>query len=510
LLERFEIAMTLLRRIVKNALRHPRRVIAVDDQRQYSYATVLAGACFVRSALKRHTDNPHIGLMLPTSGAFAIGLLACWLDRRVAVPLNYLLAPEELAYVIRDAGLDTIVTAQPLLDYIGEENIPDEITVLRLEDVSFKGLPRPAWPPKHREDELATLLYTSGTSAAPKGVMLTHGNLRANIEQSVEHAGLNSADAFLGVLPQFHSFGLTVLTILPLAISAKVIYTARFIPRKIIQLLRQHQPDIFVGIPSMYGALLSVKNAGPEDFASLRIAIAGGEPLPDAIHSQFLERYNVRILEGYGLTETSPVTHWSTPGAHKHHSVGRPVPRMRQFIVDEHDNILGPNEEGEILLAGPNIMKGYYKLPELTDQAIVHLTPPGESEPVRCFRTGDMGRIDDEGYLFITGRKKEMLIIGGENVFPREIEEVLNHHEMVHASAVIGQRDDMRGEVPIAFIEKEEDATIDEAALRTYCREHLAGYKVPRKIHCVDALPRSATGKILRRKLTDQLGQTNE
>jgi acyl-CoA synthetase (AMP-forming)/AMP-acid ligase II len=177
------------------------------------------------------------------------------------------------------------------------------------------------------------------------------------------------------------------------------------------------------------------------------------------------------------------------------------VPRLRQFIVDDQDNVLGPNEEGEILLSGPNLMKGYYKLPELTNESIVYLTPPGEDAPVRCFRTGDMGRIDEEGYLYITGRKKEMLIIGGENVFPREIEEVLNHHPSVHASAVIGQPDSMRGEVPIAFIEQEAGHEFDAGALHSYCREHLAGYKVPREIHVVETLPRSATGKILRRKL---------
>jgi long-chain acyl-CoA synthetase len=498
-----ESAVTLLRHIVKNAVRWPRRVIAADDQRTYTYGKLLMGALFVRSALRRQTNSRHVGVMLPTSGAFPLAMLACWLDRRVLVPLNYLLAKDELAYVIRDAELDTIITAQPMLDYVGEENIPDDVQLLRLEDVSFKGLPRPAWPPRHDDDELATLLYTSGTSGMPKGVMLTHGNLRANVEQGVEHAELKSADAFLGVLPQFHSFGLTVLTIIPLAIGAKAVYSARFVPRKIVQLMQQHRPEIFVGIPSMYGALLSVKDATSDDFRSLRLAIAGGEPLPDAVYTQFLEQYQVKILEGYGLTETSPCTHWSTPWACKRHSVGKVLPRMRQFIVDEHDQVLAPNEEGEILLSGPNIMKGYYKLPELTDQAIVPLIPPGATEPVRCFRTGDMGRIDEEGYLFITGRKKEMLIIGGENVFPREIEEVLNHHASVHASAVIGRQDAMRGEVPIAFIEKEDGACVDESALRTYCRGHLAGYKVPRQIKVVEALPRSATGKILRRKLSD-------
>jgi len=493
--------LSLLWPILKQAVRAPRRVVAVDDRRTYTYASLMLGACYIGRSLEQTSSHEHLGIMLPTSGAFPMTLLACWLNRRVAVPLNYLLAPDELAAVIHDSGLDTIITAQPMLDYVGRDNLPDHVTLLRLEDVAFKGLPPLTWPPRYQDDDLAALLYTSGTAGVPKGVMLTHGNLRANVDQGIEHAELTRANAFLGVLPQFHSFGFTVLTLMPLVLGAKTVYAARFIPRRIIELFREHRPDIFIGVPSMYGALMSAKKAGPDDLASLELAVAGGEPLPDAIYEQFYDRFNVQILEGYGLTETSPCTHWSTRRAHKRHSVGRPLPRVRQFIVDERDNILGPNEEGEILLAGPNIMKGYYQMPELTAEVITHLTPPGESRPVRCFRTGDMGRIDEDGFLFITGRKKEMLIIGGENVFPREIEEVLNHHDTIHASAVVGQPDDMRGEVPVAFIELEEGATLDETALRTHCREHLAGYKVPRHIHVLDQLPRSATGKILRRKL---------
>jgi len=499
-------AMSLLWPILRSAIRSPRAVAAVDDQRRYTRGKLVGGGFFIQKAIKEATDRPHVGLMLPTSGAFSMALVGTWLAGRVAVPLNYLLSRDELNYVIRDAGLDTILTAQPLLDHmeLSEADLPEGVQLKRLEDLQYKGLPPLSWPPKFAADDLATLLYTSGTSGKPKGVMLTHGNLRANVEQAVAHAGLRSADTFLGVLPQFHSFGLTVMTLIPLAIGAKVVYSTRFVPRKIIELMREHRPDIFVGIPSMYGALLSVKNASADDLSSIRIAVAGGEPLPEAVYQQFLEHFDVRVFEGYGLTETSPVSHWATPDAWKHHSVGRPLPRVRHFTVDEQDNVQPANAEGEVLLAGPNVMKGYYNLPEVTAQAFVPVTPPGEDEPVRCFRTGDMGRIDEEDYLFITGRKKEMLIIGGENVFPREIEEVLNHHPEVHASAVIGQTDPVRGEVPVAYIELEEGAEGEETALRSYCREHLAGYKVPRHIETIESLPRGPTGKVLRRKLREE------
>jgi long-chain acyl-CoA synthetase len=255
----------------------------------------------------------------------------------------------------------------------------------------------------------------------------------------------------------------------------------------------------------MFGALLSVKNAGPDDFKSLRFAVSGGEALPDAVYEGFLERFGVRILEGYGLTETAPVTHWSTPEHHKHHAVGHALPRVSTVIVDDEDRPLPADTDGEILLAGPNIMTGYYNLPEETKQAFVtlpqRLLSRGGFRTTRAFRSGDIGHVDGEGYLYITGRKKEMLIVGGENVFPREIEEVLNTHAAVRASAVIGRQDGMRGEVPIALVELHEKADFIETAVRNWCRQHLAGYKVPREVKVVEALPRNPTGKILRRAL---------
>lgn len=487
--------------------------MVVDDRGETSAFQLAAGAMFLARHVKRSTDRPHVGLMLPTSGAFGMALLGCWLVRRVAVPLNYLLGREELRHVIGDSEIDVILTSRKLLDalHITEQHTGDARLVC-LEDLSFKGLPPLRLPPKQHDEALALLVYTSGTSGKPKGVELTFGNLESNIRHSIDFAELKRFTGFLGVLPQFHSFGVTVLTLCPMVLGAKVIYTARFVPKKIVELMREHRPDVFVAVPSMFAALANVKKAEPEDFASLRYPVSGAEPLPDAVYERFLDRFGVQILEGYGLTETSPVCNWSKPTDHKRHAVGKPLPRVRNFIVAEDGNtLLGPGESGEIAIAGPNVMRGYHKLPKLTDEVIKHLDVAGESEPVRTFFTGDIGHVDEEGFLFITGRKKEMLIIGGENVFPREIEDVLVQHPDVVAAAVIGQRDDVRGEVPIAFIEladtdegKREGhgKDFDEAGLRSFARERLAGYKVPREIRVVDQLPRSATGKILRRELS--------
>ncbi|MCC7147397.1 MAG: AMP-binding protein [Phycisphaeraceae bacterium] len=497
--------MSLIWPIVKQALKGPGHVACVDDRGKLTYGRLLAGAMYVAEAIESRTDRPHVGLLLPTSGAFPVAILGAWLARRVMVPLNYLLAKDELQYVIQDSGIDTIITVGPMLDFIGGRAvIPTGVKLLLMEEMDFSGVPPLRWPPAPADDALAALLYTSGTSGRPKGVMLSHGNFSANVRDCIVHAELTRADVFLGVLPQFHSFGLTALTLLPLTLGAKVVYTARFIPKRIIELMREHKPDVFMAVPSMHGALLSVKEAAAEDFASIRYTISGGEPLPFAIYEEFQSRFGATILEGYGLTETSPVTHWATPRHHRLHSVGRALPHVTQFILDDDLKPLPYGQDGEVFLAGPNIMQGYFKLPKETAAALIDLDvtlPDGRPFKGRALRTGDIGRIDTDGFLFITGRKKEMLIIGGENLFPREVEEVLNHHPSVKDSAVIGKNDGMRGEVPIAFVEIQEGAAFDETALRAFCRQRLAGYKVPREIHPIDALPRNPTGKILRRQL---------
>jgi long-chain acyl-CoA synthetase len=497
--------MNLLWPIILRAITKAKSTAVIDDRRSYSYGQILGGALHLAEKIQNSTDNRHVGIMLPTSGAFPMALLGAWLANRVAVPLNYLLAPEELEYVIKDSGVDFIISADMLMDHLekthgDQQFIPPGVKVMRLEQHDFSSIPTPCWPPWISSEDLAVLLYTSGTSGRPKGVMLSHGNLYSDVKNAVIHSGITNADTFLGVLPQFHSFGLTGLTLLPLYIGSKIINSSRFVPRQIVRLIKKHRPDVMMAVPSMYGAMLSVKQATAEDFKSVRMAVSGGVPLPNATYQAYIDRFNVHLLEGYGLTETSPVTHWSTPTRTKLKSVGPPLPCVTQIVIDQNDQTLGPGEEGEILMAGPNIMQGYYQLPKQTAEVFVDLAPDG-GPTKRFFRTGDIGHFDEDGFLFITGRKKEMLIIGGENVFPREIEEVLNKHASVSDSAVIGKMDGMRGEVPVAFVELYDDAEFDDKDLRSWCRNHLASYKVPREIRHIETLPRNATGKIMRRKL---------
>ncbi len=483
--------MTVHWPIIKTLLTRPRKVVMIDDNRSYKGIEVLAAAMHMARHISRTCKTKHLGLLLPTGGAFPIAALGGWIAGKVIVPLNYLLKPEELKYVIGDCETDTIISAGPMLTFLGHR--PEIPNLIEMDKLSFKGIPPLRWPAGAKPEDLAVLLYTSGTSGRPKGVMLTHRNLATNVKQCVDFVHFTPQEVLVGVLPQFHTFGLTVLTILPLSLGCQVVYTARFIPQRVMKLIRQHKPTAIVAIPSMYNALMVVKDCSPADFSNAQFIVSGGEPLPDAVRNAFKEKFGKDISEGYGLTETSPVTNWCRPQEWRPHSVGPAVPLLDQKIKDPATGkVLGPDQDGEVVMKGPNIMKGYFKHPEETAAAF-------DSEGY--FKTGDMGRLDKDGHLYITGRIKEMLIIGGENVFPREIEEVLNKHPAVNASGVIGMTDAMRGELPLAFVELKEGQSVDEKTLIIWCRQSLAGYKVPAEVRIVQALPRNPTGKIVRREL---------
>lgn len=483
--------MELLSAIRRNLLLSPFRGVITDDQRTWRGVDLMVVAWHLAREIERKSSAQRIGIMLPTSGAFPAAAIAAWTVGRTIVPLNYLLSRSDLEYVARDAGLDAIITVGPMLDFVGGPIAG--LREIRPDTMRFTGIPPVRLTNPLTRTDLAVVLYTSGTSGRPKGVMLTCGNIAANVRQCQEWVDFGSKDTILGVLPQFHSFGLTVLTMLPLATGARAVYTARFVPRKIVDLAKEHQPTALVAIPSMYNALRLLKDATPDDFRSLRFAVSGGEPLPDAVYDGFHDKFGIEINEGYGLTETSPVTNWCRPNEQRRKCVGKALSGIDQRIVGPDGSVLGSNQDGEVRMKGPNVMKGYLNLPDETAAVF---------DEKGYFKTGDMGRLDENGFLSITGRIKEMLIIGGENVFPREIEEVLNRHESVKDSAVIGMQDGMRGEVALAFVELKEGASFNEAALKSFCREHIAGFKVPRDIRMVKELPRNPTGKIMRRKLT--------
>ncbi|MBY0261886.1 MAG: AMP-binding protein [Phycisphaerales bacterium] len=503
--------------IVRSLLSRPRHPFIVDDQRTYRGVEIVVAAMHAAEAIARAGSSQTVGILLPAGGGFPIAALGAWFLGRTVVPLNFLLKKEELQYVVDDCGCDTIVSATPMLSYLGD-NAPTAKTILKLDDINFRSMPDIRWPARVDDDDVNTppgvILYTSGTSGRPKGVMLSHANIQANARQVMKHVSLTRDDIMLGVLPQFHSFGLTVLTLMPLTYGMKTVNTARFAIAKVLDLMKTHRPTIFVGIPSMYNLLLHAKSATPDHFSSLRYIVSGGEPLPRAVFDGFKQRFGVTINEGYGLTETSPVTNWCRPEECREGSVGPALPEIEQRIVELGSGGLGesapkflpPETDGEVWMRGPNLMRGYYKKPQET-AAVFSGGIDERGRGVGYFRTGDIGRLDADGHLFITGRLKEMLIIGGENVFPREIEEVLDTHPLIHASGVVGKPDDMRGEVPVAFVELKEGvdpSTFNERDAIALCRQRLAGYKVPDQIRVTGgplSLPRNPTGKIMRREL---------
>ncbi len=482
--------------ILRRALSAPMREVVVDDQRTWRYIDLVGGAMHLAERLNGASATKHVAVMLPTGGVFPMTLLACWIAGRVPVPVNYLLGDDERQFILDDCDTDTLITVGPMLEHLGGPE-PRGVHVMKLDELNFAGPPPLRVPAFPMGRDLAVIIYTSGTSGRPKGVMLTHRNLRSNVNTAIKHVGLTRSNGFLGVLPQFHSFGLMAMTLVPLQLGAKVIYTARFVPAKLVRLIEKHRPDVFMAIPSMYNALAGVKNAEPDALKSIVMAVSGAEPLPKDVAERFEERFGVHILEGYGLSETSPGVSWSTPWANREGSVGRALPGIEVFAVDDKNRRLPADTEGELVVRGPNVMAGYYKRPDLTAQAI---------DEDGTFHTGDIGRVDHDGFIFITGRIKEMMIIGGENVFPREIEEVLVAHPSLTAAAVVGKADASRGEVAIAFVEAADEQPFDEATLRAWCRDSgLAGFKVPKEIRLVDELPRSPTGKVLRRQLTEQV-----
>jgi long-chain acyl-CoA synthetase len=425
-----------------------------------------------------------------------MAMLSTWLLGRTVVPVNYLLKREERDDVLGDAGVDLVVTVAPMLERFGE--LPERVRPLLVDRLAMPRLPRPLRAARIDPEATAVLMYTSGTSGKPKGVELTFANLAANVEQCREFGEVTSQDIFLGVLPQFHSFGLTVLTLVPLVTGAKAVYTAQFSAGRLFALMRQHRPTGFVGIPAMFAAMLRDRRAGPADLVSIRLLISGAEPLPATTREEFEERFEKTIYEGYGLTECGPVLNWSRPGEGVAGSVGRALPGVEEKIVDPAGRPLPPGAEGEVCARGPNIMKGYYLRPEMT---------AGVFDCDGYFHTGDLGYIDAEGRLWITGRKSDLIIVGGENVHPREIEDVLDGHASIAESAVVGVPDRIRGEVPVAFVKLVAGAAFDEARLRAFCGEQLPRYKVPRRVVQVDEFQRGPTGKVLKRLLPrDPLG----
>jgi len=474
--------------LFNHARQRPQDIAVLDDTGPHTYQQLANMSAGLGIYLASQTSRPHVGLLLPPSAAYLASFYGTLLAGKSIVPINYLLGEREIAHVIQDSAISTVVTIPQLATRLKD---------LPLKIVDLTQLPQapPAVAPKFpspKTDDMAVLMYTSGTSGLPKGVMLTYGNLQTDADACIEHANLQAAYTFIGVIPLFHSFGMTAMMIAPVQLGAPIVYMNRFSPMGTLQALRKHPVAVIFGVPSMYAAILRMETAKPEDFSQIYAAISGGEPLPANLRIAWQQRFGQPIYEGYGLTETGPVISLNTPTALRPGSVGRTIPGVEVRIVDDDSKILGVDQIGEVWLRGPMIMKGYYNLPKETADA---LTADG------FFKTGDLGKLDADGYLYITGRKKDLIIVAGEKVVPREVEEVIMKHPAVAECAVVAKKDPSRGEVVAAFIVVK-DPQLKPEELRAFCRDQgLVQFKVPREVYVINELPRSPTGKVLKREL---------
>jgi long-chain acyl-CoA synthetase len=345
---------------------------------------------------------------------------------------------------------------------------------------------------------VAAIVYTSGSTGQPKGVCLTYRNFDSNCRAAIRHFQLDPDYHLLGVLPPFHVFGLTVLNLVPVVLGATVTFIPRFSAQAVHGVLGANSSiSILLAVPSMYAAIARLKSLQISRFQGVRLAVSGGEPLPRKTYDLMLEKTGIRLMEGYGMTETSPVISCDMPSSHRVGTVGLPLPGVEIQVRSETGQILPDTETGELYVRGPLVMKGYYNRPEET-QAVI--------DQDGWLRTGDVVQISEDGHITITGRNKDIIIVGGENVYPREVEAVLEQHPGVQEAAVIGQPDVMRGEVIVGFVIPNEGAEITDTDLRTFCRERLASFKVPRQVFVRDSLPKGPSGKILKRELKAGLG----
>jgi long-chain acyl-CoA synthetase len=438
----------------------------------------------------------RVGLMLPNVPYFAAAYYGILRLGAVVVPMNVLLKAREVSFYLADPAARLVFAWHDFADAAraGAAEAGAELVLVapgEFEQLLAAAEPR-AEVARRAADDTAVILYTSGTTGKPKGAELTHHNLRRNAEVARGLFGLGAGDVALGALPLFHSFGQTCGLNATISGSGCLTLIPRFDPGKALEIIQRDGVGIFEGVPTMYSAMLHHPDAGSYDTSSLRICVSGGSAMPVEVMRAFEERFGCKVLEGYGLSETSPVASFNHPDRErKPGSIGTPIEGVEMKAVDEDGAEVPGGEVGEIVIRGHNVMKGYWERPEATAEAIRD----------GWLFTGDMARVDEDGYFFIVDRKKDLIIRGGYNVYPREVEEVLYEHPAVREAAVVGMPDDDLGEEVGAAVALKEGQELGADELQAFVREHVAAYKYPRRIWFVDELPKGPTGKILKREI---------
>lgn len=495
---------TIAERFQAVVAENPDRICVYDDNASLSYRALERASGGVAASLAAAGILPgeRVALICPNGVDFVEAYLGILLAGASVVPLNLLLSPVEMAYILADSNVRAVIHHQGF-EEVAKRACDGMDLALRVrigpaggEARAFADLVESGGQPPDLEldpgEDVAAILYTSGTTGRPKGAMLTHANLVANTKSVVQALGVRAEDRILVVLPMFHVFAATVGILTPLLHGASLVPVARFEPKLVTKAVADHQATLFLGVPSMYAVLLRLDEAALADWSSLRFCVSGGAAMPEAVLSAFESRFGVPILEGDGPTECSPVTCVNPPdGVRKPGSVGPPVPGVEMRICDAAGNTLPNGTPGEVCVRGPSVMKGYLNQSEATAEAFF-----GE-----WFRTGDLGTRDDDGYFQLVDRIKDLIIVNGMNVYPRVIEEVLYAHPVVGEAAVVGEPDSRHGEIVVAHLAAKPDVELDVAALKAWCRERLGRHEQPRRFEIHPSLPKNASGKILKREL---------
>ena len=493
--------MNLAASLARNAADNPDRVAIHLGDQTTSYRELDDQSARVAGLLAARGIAPGtpIGIMLPNVPEFASVYYGILRTGAVVVPMNPLLKAREIAYYLGDSGAPVIfawhVTA-PEVEIGAKEAGAEAILVdpATFPDILATASPAPQVVDRAAYDT-AVVLYTSGTTGHPKGAELTHANLINNVEVSAADLfQLGPDDLIFGGLPLFHAFGQTCTLNAAIMTGASLTVLPRFDAAKALGILADERVTIFAGVPTMFSALLHVPDRSDYDVSALRLCISGGAAMPVEVLRQFEDQFDCIVLEGYGLSETSPVASFNHPDRErKPGSIGTPIRGVEMRVVDAAGAEVPQGEVGEIAIRGHNIMKGYLNKPDATAEAI---SADG------WFRTGDIGRVDADGYYYIVDRKKDLIIRGGYNIYPREIEEVLYEHPEVAEAAVVGMPHPELGEEVGAAVALKPGATVTPDELRSYVKSQVAAYKYPRRVWIVDALPKGPTGKILKKEIT--------
>ncbi|MFW0796934.1 long-chain fatty acid--CoA ligase [Gordonia sp. CPCC 205515] len=490
---------TLAHNLVAAAATRPDQPALKCGTDVYTYAQFdnLAAKVATLLADKGIAPGDRVGLMLPNVPEFAFLFYGIQRAGAVAVPMNPLLKSREIEFYLTNTSAKLIFTTPMFADEAitaaeaaGAECIvaDDSLTA------AIAAAEAQSAPVERTGSDTAVILHTSGTTGKPKGAELTHDGLHRNAQISMDNLmTATSEDTIIGCLPMFHVFGLTCGLNGAVYAQATLVLIPRFDPTVVLDAIAEHKVSVFQGVPTMYSALVAAHRP-TDDTSSLRVCVSGGAALPAQVIVDFESTFDAVILEGYGLSETSPVACFNHPeNPRKAGTIGTPIEGVEMRVVDKDGNELPLGEPGEIQIRGHNIMKGYWNLPEATAKAI---------DADGWFSSGDVGTKDEDGYYRIVDRTKDMIIRGGMNVYPREVEEVLYEHPQVAAAAVIGIKHTSLGEEVGAAVQLKPGATVTEDELRAYTKERVAAYKYPRHVWIVDQLPTGPTGKIQKRDIT--------